>query len=314
MKLVNILTGSPSFGPCVIGFGTFDGVHRGHQALIAAIRQKAADISCPSAVFTFDHSPRRILEPRNFHGEITTPEEKFSLLSASGVDWVVFRPFDAEFAAVSPEEFVREIVIKKLQARVVYVGFNFGFGQQRRGNAQYLGEILRQSGVECHILEPVEHEGQTISSSVIRGLIHDGSFELANRLLGREAAFCGTVIHGDHRGREMGFPTANLDLAQTFKVLPPRGVYFCLVDTPKGTFPALVNIGIRPTFNKTQPLLEAHLLDFQGDIYHQTIRVRFVQRIRGEERFPTMADLVRQIQSDLEQARTLVKTLQRTTG
>jgi riboflavin kinase/FMN adenylyltransferase len=311
MRLINLLSGFQEGPPCVLGLGTFDGVHLGHQRLIRTILEKSRERNLPGVIFTFDHSPKRILEGKDFPGEITTPEEKFSLLLASGVDKVVFRPFDAAFATVSPQQFIADIIIKAFQARLVLVGFNFGFGVRREGNAEYLATELRRNSVETLVLDRVSQDGETISSTNIRRLIQAGNFSVANRLLGREAAFSGVVIHGEQRGRTMGFPTANLSLADTVKVLPPHGVYLCLVDTPSGVFPAITNIGIRPTFNKTTPLLETHLLDFHDDLYHRTIRVRFLEQLRQEVRFPDMNTLVAQIREDQSRARVRLEELQR---
>ncbi len=306
MKLVNLMSDPADLGPCVVALGTFDGVHLGHRALIRRLLAEAKSCSLPAVIFTFDHSPRRILNPNDFPGELTTPEEKFGLLLGSGVDRVVFRPFDREFARTSPSEFIHGIICGKLRARVVCVGFNFGFGLQREGSADFLAGELRNLDIPCRVVEPVKRGKHIVSSTLIREAIGDGDFALANDLLGREATFSGVVIHGDHRGRTMGFPTANLDLTQTSKVLPPRGVYFCKVDTHSGTFHAITNIGVRPTFDKDRPLLETHLLDFNGDLYHTTIRVRFFKKIRDEIRFPTPGDLVTRLNQDLDEARRLI--------
>ena len=298
MRLKNLLANTFSLEPCVLGLGTFDGVHIGHRRLIAEVRAKAAETGLPSVLLTFDHSPRRLLS-REFPGEITTPEEKFNLLLGTGIDWVVFRPFDAKFAMIPPEQFVQEIILDKLRAKQVFVGFNYGFGAKRLGNAKFLQSFLMRHSIPCTVLPPVLHDGKTVSSTLIREAILKGDFATANDLLGRQAAFTGEVVHGDHRGRELGFPTANILLGGSSKVLPPHGVYAGHADTNQGTFPALVNIGIRPTFNRREPLLEAHLAGFSGNLYHQTIRVRFSQRLRDEMRFPSREALVAQMQDDL---------------
>ncbi|HOY67486.1 MAG TPA: bifunctional riboflavin kinase/FAD synthetase [Candidatus Ozemobacteraceae bacterium] len=305
MNLYNLLSGPIGLGPCVVGLGAFDGVHRGHQTLISGILAESRRKELAAVVFTFDHPPRRLLDPVNFPGEITTPEEKFGLLLSSGVDAVVFRPFDEEFARTTPEQFIRDVLIGQLDARHIFVGFNFGFGLHRRGSADFMRNELERLERACTIIPPVTAGHHLVSSTLIREAIGDGDIELATHLLGRHPAISGEVIHGDHRGREMGFPTANLSLEGSIKVLPPKGVYYCLVDTPRGTHHAMVNIGTRPTFDRRLFLLEAHLLDFAGDLYHTTIRVRFVKRLREEIRFPSMADLVGQIRTDLAAVRAL---------
>lgn len=310
MNLYNLLSGQIPTGPCVVGLGTFDGVHLGHQTLISGIIREARKDGLAAVIFTFDHPPRRMLDPVNFPGEITTPEEKFRLLLNSGVDRVVFRPFDEAFARTPPEEFIRQVLIDRLAARHICVGFNFGFGMHRRGSAEFMEKELRSHGLDCTIIPPVTAAKHLVSSTLIRESLADGDIELATRLLGRHPSVSGEVIHGDHRGREMGFPTANLSLENSIKVLPPKGVYYCVVDTPQGSFDSLVNIGTRPTFDRRVLLLEAHLLDFSGDLYHRTVRVRFVKRLREEVRFPSMDSLISQIKTDLSSVRSLISDTQ----
>ncbi len=298
MKLKNLLSGDINIGPCVLGIGTFDGVHLGHRALIGHIIACARNADLPAVIFTFDHSPRKFLSPEIFKGYLTTPEEKFSLLLGTGIDYVVFRPFDEQFAGVSHHDFVKEIICEKLDARTTFVGFNFFFGAGRSGTAAMLAESLQSNRRECRIIEPVKIDNQVVSSSIIREAVSLGDFVRANRFLGRESSFSGEVVHGDHRGRAMGFPTANLELEKSEKILPPNGVYACLADTTHGTFKAVVNVGFRPTFDRSNHLLEAHLLGFSGDLYHRTIRIRFFERIRDEKKFPDMGELIEQIRLD----------------
>lgn len=298
MNLWNLLSGNPPFGPCVVGLGTFDGVHLGHRSLIGAMIHRARELGLPAVVFTFDHSPRSIIDPDNFLGEISSPEEKFHLLRATGVDWVVFRPFEPQFANTPPDAFIYEILIQKLQARAVFVGFNFAFGLHRQGSAQSLADALERRGVDCVIHPRVTQGDSTISSTLIRHKIAAGEIPAATELLGHPVAVTGVVVHGDKRGRTLGFPTANLDLEGLRQVLPPRGVYSSQVDTGTGSYPAVVNIGVRPTFGKSKLLLEAHLLNFTGDLYSRTIRVRFISRMRNERRFDSPVDLIRQLEED----------------
>lgn len=298
MTLKNLLSGDLNIGPCILGIGTFDGVHLGHRALIAEIISEARRSGLPAVIFTFDHSPRKFLSPEIFKGYLTTPEEKFSLLLGTGIDYVVFRPFDEAFARVSYQDFVKQIICEQLDAQTTFVGFNFHFGAGRSGTAAILADLMRQNQRQSRIIEPVKIDNEVVSSSIIREAVAAGDFVRANRFLGRESSFSGEVVHGDHRGREMGFPTANLQLEQSEKILPPNGVYACFADTPHGSYHAIVNVGIRPTFNRSNHLLEAHLLGFSGDLYHRTIRIRFVKRIRAEKKFPDMQSLSQQIRLD----------------
>lgn len=298
MKLKNLLSGDPDIGPCIVGMGTFDGVHVGHRTLIEQIILCGREMNLPAVIFTFDHSPRKFLSPDSFKGYLTTPEEKFSLLMSAGIDYVVFRPFDAKIAKTPYREFVKSVLVEKLDTQIAFVGFNFCFGAHRSGNAQMLADELRANGRICQVIEPVKIKGETVSSTLIRNALAKGDFERTNRFLGREACFSGEVVHGDHRGRLMGFPTANLLIEKSEKILPPNGVYACYADTPDGSYQAIVNLGVRPTFNRGNHLLEAHLLGFNGDLYHQIIRVRFVKKIREEHKFDDMAALIEQIKVD----------------
>ena len=303
MKLRNLLSDNLAIGPCVLGIGTFDGVHIGHRKLIEEIISSAKAKGLKSVILTFDHSPKKFLYPETFKGYLTTPEEKFSFLLSTGIDAVVFRPFDKEFSKLPYQKFIHEIVLEKLKAEETFIGFNFCFGANKSGNAQILKQELEQAGKSCNIIEPVKVNDKIVSSSIIRDAVAIGDFETSNTLLGRETCFSGEVVHGDHRGRTMGFPTANLQLEESQKIIPPNGVYICYADTPQGSYPALVNIGIRPTFAKKTPILEAHLIGFTGDLYHHTIRVRFFKRIRDEKKFPGIESLIEQIKQDMTQVK-----------
>lgn len=304
MKLRNLLSDNYEAEPCILGIGSFDGVHIGHQKLISDLIACSKRMSLPSVVLTFDCSPRKLLSPDSFKGYITTPEEKFSLLMSSGIDSLVFRLFDEPFAKMAWQEFVKNILVNRLQANTVVIGFNFGFGKGKAGNADTLKTELAKFGCKCEVTQPVIIDGQVVSSSLIREAILNGDFERANKFLGREVCFTGKVIHGDHRGREMGFPTANLKLEESMKTLPPNGVYACYVDIDGESFEAIVNIGMRPTFSGKEYLLEAHLPDFSSDLYHKTIKVRFVQRIREEQKFADMQSLIFQIHKDITDCHT----------
>lgn len=299
MKPINILSIANQLEPSVIGLGFFDGIHLGHLELISKLVDFAKNSGHKSSIFTFDESPKRVLAPQNFRGYITTPEEKFELLSKTGVDNIYYVPFTKEFASINCQNFVKDILINKINACNVFVGFNFKFGVNRSGNTEKLVSELAQYDAKCNIIEPVKTpEGETVSSSLIRTSIIEGNITKANQLLGRSFSFSGKVVHGDHRGTEMSFPTANLLLQDSIQVLPSNGVYACFAETLNGTFPALVNIGYRPTFNKDLYLLEAHLCNYSGNLYNQTIKIKFLKKIRPEIKFPSMKDLISQIEKD----------------
>ena len=298
MKPINILSDTQDFTPSVVAIGFFDGVHLGHLELIGKMLAYANSRQLPSIIFTFDQSPKQVLN-QDFDGYLTTPKEKFQLLSEIGADKVCYIPFTKDFANLSKEAFVKEILIDKLNAQAVFVGFNFCFGVNKSGNSENLKEELYKYNRECHIIDPVkDKDNMTISSSAIRQIVRNGDITLANNLLGRNLSFSGKVVHGDHRATGMGFPTANLLLENSQKCLPPNGVYACYVDTANGTYPSIVNIGYRPTFNKNTHLLEAHLCNFTGNLYGKEIRVKFLKSMRPEIKFPSMGALIAQIEKD----------------
>lgn len=306
MKPINILENNINYDSTVVALGFFDGVHLGHSELIDQMIEYAKTNQLKTIVFTFDKAPKKVLGQK-FDGYLTTPEEKFEILTQSGVDGVCYVPFTSEFASLSREDFVKDYLINRLKAKAVFVGFNFSFGANKSGNSEFLKAELAKYGIECRILNPVTVEEMGIvSSSIIRGALKCGDIPKANKLLGRKFSFTGKVVHGDHRATEMGFPTANLLLNDSEKCLPPNGVYACYADTAEGTFPAMVNIGYRPTFNKDTYLLEAHLCNFNSDIYGKEIRIRFLKAMRPEIKFPSMGALIQQIEKDRQSLFTII--------
>lgn len=298
MKPINISEEQLDSLPTAVALGFFDGLHLGHQELLKETIDYAKKENKKSVVFTFDESPKKVLGQK-FEGYITTLEEKFELLSQTGIDEVSYIPFTEEFAKLSKEDFVEDILINKLNAKAVFVGFNFCFGAQKSGNSEFLSNYLAARSRECYVINPVTVENYgTVSSTIIREAIKIGDFEKTNLLLGREFSFSGKVIHGDHRATGMGFPTANLLLEESEKCLPPNGVYACYADFDGSTYPAIVNVGYRPTFNKDTYLLEAHLCNFSGNLYEHKIRIRFIKSMRPEIKFPSMDALIGQIEKD----------------
>lgn len=299
MKVINLLTETREIKPVTLALGFFDGVHLGHIELISQMVSYGKNTGLKTLIFTFDQSPKKVLN-KAFDGYLTTTEEKFEILSKTGVDEVCYVPFTKGFAALSYQDFVKEILIDRLEAESVFVGYNFSFGTNKSGNSQLLEKELNKYGRKTLIIDQVKTEDkETVSSSRIREAIKAGDIIKANQLLGRKFSFSGEVVHGDHRGTQMGFPTANLLLENSDKCLPPKGVYACYADTADGgTYPAIVNIGYRPTFDKSTYLLEAHLCNFEGDLYGQELRIRFLKSIRPEIKFPNMGALILQIDKD----------------
>lgn len=275
-----------------LAIGTFDGVHRGHREVIAG-----AD-----TVLTFEPHPQAVVAPGTEPKLITSLGQKAELLEELGVEELVVIAFDARFAAQTAEEFVDQVIVDQLRATQVSVGENFRFGRKARGDVEMLSADGR---FEARIVPLLEVDGEIVSSSHIRGLIAGGAVEYASELLGRPLRIDGEVVHGDKRGRELGFPTANL-VPDPALALPAHGVYACTVVLGDGaeSVRAAVNVGVRPQFDTGRgELIEAYLIDWAGDLYGQTIRIEFERRLRGERRFESVDALVEQMGADVEAAR-----------
>jgi riboflavin kinase/FMN adenylyltransferase len=279
--------------PRRVAIGTFDGVHRGHREVI-----RGAD-----TVVTFDPHPVAVVSPGHAPPLLTTLERRAELISGLGVEELVIVPFDAELAAHSPQDFIDELVVGRLCATHVSVGENFRFGHLAKGDAALLAADGRFA---TRIVPLLEVDGEVVSSSHIRGLVLGGAVEYADQLLGAPFTITGEVVHGDKRGRELGFPTANL-VPRDGYVTPGHGVYACRAVLDDGaTYAAATNVGVRPMFVTGRgELIEAFLLDFEGDLYGARLRLEFLKRLRGEKRFESVEALIEQMGRDVEQARGL---------
>jgi riboflavin kinase/FMN adenylyltransferase len=275
-----------------VAVGSFDGVHLGHREVI-----RGSD-----SVLTFDPHPSAVVAPQHTPKLLTDLEVKAELVEALGVEELIVIPFDADFANRSAQEFIDDVLVGTLGATYVSVGENFRFGNRAKGDPQMLAEDERFS---TRVTPLLEVDGEIVSSSHIRGLVLAGEVEHAARFLGAPFQMRGEVVHGDERGRELGFPTANL-VPDDALVCPGHGVYACLADTLTGTGgrPAAVNVGVRPTFVTGRgELVEAYILDFEGDLYGKQLRLDFLSRLRGERRFQSAEALIEQMRGDVEQAR-----------
>ena len=291
----------PDAHPSAVALGTFDGVHLAHRAILGAAvsRARAADLTALAC--TFDPHPTEVLAPERAPLPITTLDERLALIAETGIDATVVIGFTREVANIEPEAFVKEALVERLRAREIVVGFNHRFGRGARGDTRLLRDLGAQLGFVVHVIEPLTVDGVPVSSTEIRGALQRGDLAQAARFLGRPYSIAGQVTQGAGRGRTLGFPTANV--APERPVLVPPGVYACRAELAGRTVPAAVNIGVRPTFGETNLAVEAHLLDFSGDIYGQSIRLLFVSRLREERKFPSVDALREQIARDVEMAR-----------
>jgi riboflavin kinase / FMN adenylyltransferase len=298
----------------VVTIGAYDGVHLGHRTVIATCRRLADERGMATAVVTFDRHPATVVRPESAPLLLTDLDQKLELLSDTEVDYVYVLAFDQARANESAEDFVDEILTGCLNTRLVAVGADFHFGHGRRGTVPLLRRLGRELGFEVVGLDlvgtdgEVAPQGEAVSSTAIRRALTEGDVERANRLLGRSFEVRGEVVDGDRRGRSWGFPTANVAVPDDMQ-LPADGIYACWFLRPDGeTHPAAVSLGRRPTIYEAQPyrLLEAHLLGFDGDLYGERAAVRFVARLRGEERFDSIDALVDQIKVDCDDARRIL--------
>jgi riboflavin kinase/FMN adenylyltransferase len=291
MRVVSLPDVEPGGGPRRVAIGTFDGVHRGHREVI-----RGAD-----TVLTFDPHPLAVIHPEATPKLISTFDVKRDLIAGLGVDELVVIPFDKGFASQTAEEFVNVVLIQRLGAEQVSVGENFRFGRGAKGTPEFLSE---HDEFETRVVPLVEAAGETISSSHIRGLVAAGEVGPAAEFLGGPFLFEGEVVPGDRRGRELGMPTANLVPDERY-VVPGHGVYAAWAHG----YPAAVNVGVRPTFETGRGLLvEAHLIGFEGDLYGETLRIAFIERLRGEKRFESVDDLVAQMNRDVDEAKRIAES------
>lgn len=289
--------------------GSFDGVHIGHQQLIHELNKQSHISGAKSVVLTFHPHPAAILRGRTGAFYLTTPFEKAELLDGLGTDIVITHPFTYEISQSTACDYI-SYLMDHLGFRQLWVGYDFALGKGREGNVSYLKLLGEEFGYQVQIVKPVISEGITVSSSQIRNLIIEGSVIEANRLLGRPYRVIGEVVHGDGRGKGIGIPTANLETGDE-KLIPGAGVYACRVQIMDKQWPAAVNIGTRPTFvsSDQRSHVEAHILDYSGDLYSQKIAVEFVVRLRGEQRFQSVEDLILQVYADIKQTREIISSI-----
>jgi riboflavin kinase/FMN adenylyltransferase len=294
----------------VVTIGAYDGVHLGHRALIGEVKQRAAQLGCATAVVTFDRHPAMVVRPDSAPKLLTDLDQKLELLAEVGVDYTLVVHFDEERSHESAEDFVHEVLVGCLGAKAVVVGHDFHFGHGRRGNVALLTQMGGVLGFDVLGLRLVSDAAAAYSSTRIRGLLHDGDVTGAAALLGRPHEVRGTVARGDARGRDLGFPTANVAVPAEV-LLPADGIYAGWYRRPDGAVHmAAVSLGRRPTFyeHAESSLLEAYLLDFDGDLYGEQAAVQFVARLRGEERFDSVDALVRQIDADVTATRSALRS------
>jgi riboflavin kinase/FMN adenylyltransferase len=287
-------------GGCV-SIGNFDGVHRGHQRILSELVQTARRLGVPAVAMTFDPHPASLLTPGRIPPALTTLERKAELIRRMGVNSLLVVPTTRELLNLTAAEFFNHVLSKELQIRGVVEGTNFCFGKGRQGTVESLREMCRAQGLECRIVQPVDQDGQIVSSSTIRALLNAGEVAGAAAMLGRPHRATGVVVEGAGRGRTIGFPTANIEHVPT--LLPAQGVYAarCFVDGVSHA--AAVNLGPNPTFAEQSLKFEVHILDFAGDLYGKSIDVDYIARIRDVVEFESVEQLKQQLGADVKEVR-----------
>ena len=290
----------------VVTLGNFDGVHLGHQRIFRRVKEESSRIHGEGVVITFEPHPLKVLAPERFLPLLTPFRKKMILIEESGIGIVLCIEFSLSFSETSSDEFIKDILVKRIGAKKLIIGYNYRFGKGQTGNAQTLKEAGRKFGFEVEVVEPLRVDRTIVSSSKIRTLIQGGEVEEASKLLGRDYPIIGKVVEGAKRGQALGFPTANLEISE--ELYPKTGVYAVEVVWHQKRFNGLANIGSNPTFStqtgkrEERFSLEVHILNFNREIYGKEIEVRFKKRIRDEVRFESPALLIEQIKRDIRYA------------
>lgn len=304
MKTIYASTSDYKFKkPTGIGLGNFDGLHLGHMALINTLINESALNFLDSVVYTFLKHPENIIRKRLFTPLITTVEKKIELLNKVGLDYIYFEKFDEKYSRIKPEDFVREILVKKLKMKLAVAGYDYRFGYKGEGDINLLKELGKKYGFKVVIIPPVKLEDEIVSSTNIRKHIKKGDMNKVFLLLGRYYSIKGQVERGKGIGRTLGFPTANIS-AKNYLVFPKKGVYITKVKIENSVYPGITNVGNNPTFGENNNItIETFIIDFDKDIYGKEMEVFFIKKIRNEKKFDTVEELVMEMKKDLLNAR-----------
>ena len=293
----------PDVAGTVVTVGSFDGVHRGHMAVLEEINRRAEARGLHSVLVTFDRHPLTVVRPEAAPGLLTTPDEKKEILSQSGLDYVAFLPFTRALSEYGPEEFVNHVLRKRFRVAELVIGYDHGFGRGREGDIGLLRRLGHAHGFAVDVVPAVVCGGSPVSSTRIRARVTEGNVEQAARDLGRPYSFRGPVVTGLGRGRDLGFPTANIAAPGGGKLLPLQGIYAVRASLRTEIRSGLLHLGPRPTFAGSPPSIELYILDFDEDIYGEPVRVDFLKRLRDVQPFATAGELVEQMKKDRDAAR-----------
>ena len=291
----------------VATMGNFDGIHLGHQTLVRNTVEESQRLGYPSTVLTFEPHPLKVLVPERAPSLILSYEDKMALLQSLGVDIVVAQRFDLQFASIAADEFVCRFLVDRLKIKKLWVGRDLRFGQGRKGGTDTLLRLAPGAGFEVGVLDPILLNGIRISSSRIRQLVEEGRVDEVRPMLGRYHFVSGRIVRGHRRGQKLGFPTANI--ATETEVVPLNGIYATLIQVKNKQRLSVSSVGVNPTFGDGPRTVESFILDFDGDIYGERVKLAFVQRIRDEKKFVLVKDLIGQMDEDVKRAKALFKEL-----
>ncbi len=306
MEVYNTIKSYTNKAPCVVTIGTFDGVHIGHRAILSRVVKEAQDMGCASVLFTLFPHPRMVLQPQSNIQLIHTIEERQQALAKTGIEHLIIAPFTIEFSRISALEFVRDILVNTLNAKKVIVGYDHRFGRNRNANVEDLKAFGKTYNFSVQEITAQDVDSITVSSTKIRKALQQGDVTKANRYLTQPFTITGTVVHGAGRGRKLGFPTANLEVTASYKLIPENGVYLVKTVIDNTLVYGITNIGNNPTFGKNQRSIETFFLNFTADLYNKVLALEFISRIRDEQEFKSKAALVEAIAKDRDYAQAYV--------
>ncbi len=303
MKIYKCIADFKPVKNAVVTVGTFDGVHVGHRAIFERMKKEAALMDGETVVITFYPHPRIVLDPDNAELRlIKTQKRKIQDIADAGIDHLIVVEFTRAFANTSSADFIRNLVVEKTKPAALIIGYDHHFGKDRSGSLNLLNDIGKEFGFEVDMVEAMQVSGETVSSTKIRNYLQDGNIKKANQMLGSDYSITGKVVKGKSIGRNLGFPTANIEVEDYYKLIAAGGVYACRVHHNGLVYKGMSNIGFRPTVNQGDLTIEVHIFDFDQAIYNQTITIDFVDRMRDEQKFANLDALRQQLVKDREMA------------
>ena len=308
MKTISGLENFPAHEASIVTIGTFDGVHLGHQQILKQLIENSRKSKLKSVLLTFFPHPRMVLQPDISMRLIQTIQEREKALENTGLDYLVIHPFSLEFSRLSADDYVKQVLVEQLNARKVVVGYDHRFGRNRIASLEDMYHYADIYDFEVIEIDAEKIDSTAVSSTKIRKAIDNGNIELANTYLGHSFTIEGIVVHGDKRGRELSYPTANIDLQNQHKIVPKQGVYLIKSKLKGRVVYGMMNIGTKPTFDTTIPSIEVHFLDWNSDLYGQAVQVELLKWIREERKFKTSKELQKQIQTDEQYCRSYIPT------